>query len=525
LEGAFITMNSSRRFFKIVLISVLVVAVLLLTSVKFFSIYAEKKITEKLDAARCTFKTLDLDLLSRSVHVTELNWKYESDSAQQAPHQIHFAQFSAKGIGVLRYLWSGELRISKITADDGDILYNRALKIPPSNENASRKIQVDQIDLSRSRIQLTSDTVAEYSAALSCTLKNIRIDEDAKFNFEILSVKVLADHLVLQRSGSLYNTTISRLYLNSEEEKIEVDSLIMNPLKEKYEFANSLGKQKTRIVLQLPSIRMEGFALEKLQDSIFSVSIITIEKADLSVFRDKRLPFKNPLIPLPMQMLKEEIPFGLKLDTIRILHSKIVHEEIAEAGSEIGKINFSELNATLSNFNNRRYDDRPAFATVTASSKFMSTGFIDASFFMPVEKGSNYEARGKILHLNLQEINTITEAVGFLRIESGFMNRLNFKFYYNEKKSHGALDINYENLKMVSLNKKEKKNEINQFKTILINLLVRKDKNKDTPKGERTGVIDVERDPRRFVVNLWVISLFDGLKAAVLPDVQEEPKK
>lgn len=528
---AFIPMKSfSGRFLKILLIVLSSTIVLAFITARITSAYLEKVISRKLTEVNCKIDSLDVHLLSRSIRGKNLRWTTREDSAHRVPHQIQVDHISIEYIGALRYLFSHELHISKITVEDGAITYNQALqikdnlKVRDGNFNA---IHINQLVLSNLKVHFIADTIPEYSASIDVKLNTILIKNDPEeegVQYEVGAVEGIFKHLVFQGKSSLYNTTISRVYINSTDGKIDIDSIHMNPLKGKYEFANSLGKQKTRVVLQIPSIRMTGFAFDALRDSIFSVSTTEIREANLSVFRDKRLPFKNPLIPLPMQMLKEEIPFALKLDTIRVINSRIVHEEIAEGGNEIGKVNITALNATISNFNNRLYNDRPPFAVITARSKFMKTGLIEASFFMPVKPGVNYEAIGKISHLNLQEINTITEAVGFLRIESGLMNNLNFNFQYNEYKSNGKLDINYENLKMVSLNKKSK-NKINQFKTFILNALVKKNKDKNTPKEERTGVINIERDRRRFVVNVWVMSLFDGLKSAVLPDTQEEQSK
>ena len=525
--------SSSHRFLKILFISVISFLILLTIAAKIISAHLEKVISEKLTAVNCQVDSLDLSLFTRTLSGKNIRWISPPDSAHRAPHKVHFARISVKGIGVLPYLLHHELHISRVEGEGGDITYDRALK---TKKKAGEKksnfttIEIDQVAFSTMNVRITSDTIQEYSANLSFTLnkilaKNLNPGED--IHYDVATMEALVEQVVMQGKTSLYNTTIHRAYLNSKEGIIEIDSIRMNPLKGKFEFANSLGRQKTRVILHIPAIRMTGFDYDVLRDSIFSVSNTEIHDASLSVFRDKRLPFKNPLIPLPMQMLKDEIPFGMKLDTIRIINSIVIHEEMAAGGNETGKINMTDLNATISNFNNRLYDDRPPFSVIRASGKFMKTGLIEASFFMPIKKGVNYEAIGKISHLDLQEINTITEAVGFLRIESGLMNRLNFNFQYNEYKSTGVLDINYENLKMISLNKNKKK-EINQFKTFILNALVKKNKDKNTPKEQRTGKIDIERDRRRFVVNVWVMSLFDGLKSAVLPDTQEEnpkPKK
>jgi len=75
--------------------------------------------------------------------------------------------------------------------------------------------------------------------------------------------------------------------------------------------------------------------------------------------------------------------------------------------------------------------------------------------------------------------------------------------------------INYEDLKFKGL-KKEKSREKDDLKTLLINTIVRNDKDKDVPREKRTGTISFERDRKRQIFNFWWKSLLSGIKGSVL---------
>jgi hypothetical protein len=71
----------------------------------------------------------------------------------------------------------------------------------------------------------------------------------------------------------------------------------------------------------------------------------------------------------------------------------------------------------------------------------------------------------------------------------------------------------YENLSVIS---EHDKKAISQLKTMLINLIVKEDKTQKMAKKRRTGTIDIPRDRKRFIFNVWWKSIFDGLKASIL---------
>jgi hypothetical protein len=99
-----------------------------------------------------------------------------------------------------------------------------------------------------------------------------------------------------------------------------------------------------------------------------------------------------------------------------------------------------------------------------------------------------------------------------MRIESGDMKLLSFQFTYDDIASSGEVEMNYENLRILSLKEKEKKTMIDKLKTLLINTFIAKNKNENTPEENRKGTIEFTRDPKRSIFNYWWNSLFTGVK-------------
>lgn len=252
----------------------------------------------------------------------------------------------------------------------------------------------------------------------------------------------------------------------------------------------------------------------KLRDSLFTASEVHIASPELHVYRDKRLPFiKKENTPLPIALIRS-LAFGAAIDTVRIMNAKITYEEFPEQGFQTGQVTFERLNASLDHISNRDYFSNYKQSTLIVSSNIME-GVINAEFSLPYGEPQIYNAKGSIRNLELNHLNPILENLAFISITSGMLNLLTFDFDYNDFVSRGSLLVNYDNLKIVSMTK-EKESTKNEFKSWILNTALRKDKDKSMDKVKRTGTIYIERDRKRAIFNVWVKSLFSGLKSSVL---------
>jgi hypothetical protein len=92
------------------------------------------------------------------------------------------------------------------------------------------------------------------------------------------------------------------------------------------------------------------------------------------------------------------------------------------------------------------------------------------------------------------------------------MKLLSFQFTYDDISSLGEVEMNYENLKILSLKEKENKTMVDKLKSFLINTFIAKNKNENTAEEKRKGTIEFTRDPMRSIFNYWWKSLFTGVK-------------
>jgi hypothetical protein len=142
----------------------------------------------------------------------------------------------------------------------------------------------------------------------------------------------------------------------------------------------------------------------------------------------------------------------------------------------------------------------------------MNNGTLHATFTLPLNRGVNYQAYGNLRNMDLTSLNPALGNLSRIEIKEGTLNDLRFNFSYNDDVSKGEVLINYSDLNLRAL-KKEKVHEVNKILSAAINTIVKSDKDKSVDKSKRIGVIDIERDKKRFVFQLWWKSLLDGLQS------------
>ncbi|MEJ7646328.1 MAG: DUF748 domain-containing protein [Chryseolinea sp.] len=524
-------MKRPHRIFRIVFMIILSLSALLFIAGVILSNYAKNKLDRILLSQGMTIGSLSVNLFSQSVTIKEFSWSKAHDSIPHYTHHCKVETIYAGGIGVFNFLKSKKLEIKKLSVSNGTLSYNTAFKIQKDSTEAApaflKGLSLGELVFKEMSFSILNDTIEEYSGSTNITIKDLRLknlkDASVPQAYHVGSFTAEMTGLKMNSRESMYRLSVAALHANSNEHSIDVDSIVLIPKFSRYTFSRKVGRQLDRFVLRIPKINVEGFAFDGIKDSLFVAKLVNIRNVNLHVYRDKRLPFiKDQNMPLPIAMLRE-LPFEIAFDSIKIIDSKITYQEFPEKGYQTGHIVFTKLNASIDHINNRNYYPDYKQATIKAKARVMGTGFIDAEFSLPYTKSQIYNAKGSISNLALPRLNPMLESLAFISVESGKLNQLSFNFDYDDFKSDGSILINYENLKLIGLTKK-KESDRNDFKTWVLNMFLKKDKDKSVSKDKRTGTIEYERDRRKALFNVWVKSLMSGVKSSVLDTPAEKEK-
>ena len=517
---------SPKRFFKITGIIVLVLGTIIIVASFIVSAKLEGKIFEKIEAAGFRAKSVSISLLNQSVALDSVVY-LQPDSLQKNPHKLFIQKIKVNGIHVYSFLKKKELIIDHIVIHQGSIEYNKNFRIKknsgknsPDSTNKIKSIRIKHFSVSELQTAVLNDTITESSADINnFELSELKLAFKQDTTYSVGAVKAELSNLLQSKKGSLHNFSVAKIIYNSNEEHLEADSFKINSDYNKADFARIAKIQKTRLDIILPKIVFEGIKQERfISDSTLEVTRITIPKPTVHAYRDKRYPFvRDWIMPLPIEGIRR-LPFKLKIDSILIQQADIAYEEFSEKGlPTTGTITFNKLSASFAGLSTElKQPPKNSFCTLVADCKVMNSGSLHATFRMPLNSTVNYQAYGNVINMDLKSLNPSLGNLTRIEISDGTLNDLRFNFSYNDDISTGEVLINYKGLKLEALKKEKKSHETNKLLTAAINAIIKSDKDKSVDKSKRTGLIDIERDKKRFVFQFWWKSLLDGLQSTFI---------
>jgi hypothetical protein len=481
------------------------------------SVFIENKIESRLVELGATTSSISVNLITRSLNIAQLEWKTEADSLNPYSNSVSIKEISLKGIHLFSLLFSNRVIINHVALNNGTVWYNIHTK--DSNGFSSDKIKsvwLKSMSLRQMETHILKDSTTSFSGFSNSKFTNLKValDSGSAIHYTLDRAEADLEDIQINSFFGMYSGKIARVRISTVDQSFEMDSAELIPNFDKFEFGHKAAKQVSRIDLLLPHLSINGINFNLLADSSYIASVIRIDSFNLHVFRDKRIPFlqADPL-SLPMASFLK-IPYWIKIDSILISNSVIVIEEFPENAIASGVITFNEVSAVLVGLNNQSEKSAPKYAQLNTTGRLMNSGKIDALFQFPLDGVSVYTAKGSIIDMDFRELNPVLAPMANVRIESGYLNKLIFDFNYDEFVSKGTSDIDYKELRIISLN--TNKRSTNEIRTFLINAIVKRDKARSVSSIKGRGVIDFERDRKRYVFNLWWKSILDGIKSSIL---------
>jgi|GEM_PF-999054 len=549
--------------FRTILFSLLGLIVLLVLADIVLSKMAVEKLHSILSKSGVQVQKLRIDVLTRSLTIEGFEWRApenqdslttrtDSEAAYDAEAgrgtlQVSFETIHLSWVDVTSFIRKKEVRIGSLSASGGKIIADRrrfqksksrddsTSAEQPSDDRTSDKkrlpfslLFVSALTLDKIDLTIKYDSVTEHQANIALSIDDILLRQPELFgkleSYSIGDYMLIVKDYHMSAQKSMYTLAMKEFIFDSKSKKLTAESIVLLPRYGKYKFSRQVGKQLDRFVLRVPKVELTEINTDKIVDSILTAGSLKIHKADLYVFRDKRLPFiKHHNTPLPVALIRS-LAFGFALDSLLLIDTRIKYEEFPEKGFQTGYIIFDHLNANAAKVTNRDLYPDHNQTVLHVTSRIMGNGVINVDFTLPYDKAQVYNTRGRISNLRLETLNPMLESLAFIRIEKGRLNALDFNFSYDDFASRGEILLNYENLKIAGLTK-DKEGKENDVKSLALNLFVKKDKDKEVPIEKRSGKIYYERDRRRAVFNVWVKSLFSGVKSSVVdPPGERKPQ-
>ncbi len=499
-------------------------------------------LTEKIDDLKkkgitITYDSLDLNPWSGHLSANDITIRIGEDSTKLALDGSA-TQLVIEGVGILPFVLRKSLSIQSISLVDPHIVYSKEFKWPSDDNSTEKKkegiklkhISIDYINFSNASFLLKDSIKSDTSvnARTSMVIRNLQVDQEND-SLQLNKADLTFTPIEITVPKAFYTYSIRQIHFNLEEKSFVLDSLKVIPLYDRDTFMRKSGEQTSRMEALLSKLSLEDLVISRDQKLK-----IAIKKGEvnfkLHVYRDKRYPFlKKTQAEMPMEFL-QKLPFQLNIDTIKIEDSFVRYEEFPEKGDSVGYVFFEKLNSTITHLHNTAAENENV--TMHTTALFMGKGKLDAHFVFPSDTTKPYKTTGTLKDFPMAQVNKILEPSFQTRIESGVMSNFAFNFIYNKVRSDGNVELNYDQLKIVSLQKdKNDKKIINKFKTAVINLFVLKRNSEETARGDKKlGTILYYRDSRRAIFHFWWKSIFSGLVTAykldgLVPDLKDHGKE
>jgi hypothetical protein len=420
---------------------------------------------------------------------------------------------NVRSFNILRLIFRRDIHLGAITADIVKFsISKKKEKARAEGEPVTKSemsIFINTIDIKQAFFR-TGDSISRDTMSLKSRIDIEGLTINNTNEEQPVTVRrMVMDSLVVD--FPFYTLAFGQLQLDREHKRLTIDTLRLRPRFSKHEHARRKRVEDDRFHGMVTSFVIEGLNFAT-GDSVFVNASSVKFKLLLDVFRNKHYSFpKRDYMPLPVDALAK-LPFGLNIDTLRLIDSRISYEEIGEEADSSGTIYFDKLKAGIFHISTDKTLP-PAF--LEASSSFMGKG----TLVMTCQFSNTKEpavVKGSLSNFPLTRMNDMLGPQAKIQVESGTMLKLNFSFKFNDIRSDGAVDMSYKDLRIASLRKDKDKDKAvrNNLLTLAINTFIKDDAGRYVTGEKQTGVILFYRDRKKAIFNYWWKSLFSGIKSS-----------
>jgi hypothetical protein len=454
--------------------------------------------------------------------------KSENEGQPELTGKIESVKF--KGIHLIKAIFRKDIVISKVDVINSRIIgkvafqrKNRTTRISPVNIRIENlifdKLFIDLKDTSTAQSYLVKDGVLKLYDINVEKQDTLSPDIIRQFDFDLPEFKTVT-------ADSLYTFSAIGINYSATSNTLKVDSFAILPNYKEYGFTARSKFQTNRIEANLSGLIFHNFsAADYIQSGNIISSHIEIGGLEMRIFKDKRKEFKHENKPAFQDMIYN-YPHTLNIDSIGITGGNIVYTEHAEKAIEKGNISFNEIDATIYKITNDTiYKAEKAYFELKANALLMNKGKLSILLKAIIFDNQNtFTVNGTLSGMEVAELNPILEKSASITITSGKINILIFSFSANNTKATGNLKLLYKALKFDMMDRQTGETTAikEQVKSLIASIIVI-ESNPMPGEEVRSGIIEFERDPERFVFGYFFRALMSGMRTSVMKT--KSPKK
>ncbi|MET4080576.1 hypothetical protein ABIB40_000520 [Pedobacter sp. UYP30] len=463
--------------------------------------------------------------------------------------EIKLEKLQLTRISILKAYFDRKLDLSEIALKNPSIkmTHNKVPKKPDSVKNDStlyqkiaktlKSIHVGKIAIKDADFDYTNKAEPNNS---STSLKHVDINVD-DFLLDSLSgqdstrffyTKDIGFQLLDYKSVSkdkMYTMKVDSIFGSTKSKEITISNFKMIPMFKELAFARKYKVQKDRYDLTFGRIQLKGVDFLGLSsDQKIMVKKVSLNHSKVYVFMSRESPPPPGLDKaknFPHIALKK-LKTPIKIDTIKIKDLDVTYSEYNPASKKIGSVSFKNSYGSILNVTNDSLMlEKNNHAVADLNTSLMGTSKLNLkiNFNLTANDGA-FSYSGSMGKFNMQGLNSLSVALGLVKIESGEVDKIYFDAKGNTESASGSLNMRYHNLKveLLSDNIDGKGTEKKGFLSFLANNLLVIDKNPKDGEAARTATMSNARIPSASFFNLMWKTVFVGIKdivgVAIVPE-------
>lgn len=366
---------------------------------------------------------------------------------------------SAKEIGLdVIYLRDPHLEIyheKKSTTKDSasfKTLYRNISK--QMNSIEVKKLLIQNMNIVHHNFRNKADRVTHFNKA-NVLLSDILIDsvtqyDDKRFLYSKDALITFVD-MKVQTPDSLYFIKFDSIAVNAAKRNVHIEGINVDARYGSDNFVKKSSFAKEAYNLQFKSITFSNIDWwSMISSESFEVERADINDCNLIAYADRSLPPypKSKAGNYPHQLLmKLAIPVYIK--EMKISNFNVTYEEFNPNSGKTGKLEFNNINGTVSNITNKKeiIEQEPLMKT-QVQGQLMHAGQLNAAFTFNLAKA----AAGMFsvdIHLGATDgskLNTTTVPLGMVEVKSANIKELNAHINGSNYKGTGTVTFSYTDL-------------------------------------------------------------------------------
>ncbi len=334
----------------------------------------------------------------------------------------------------------------------------------------------------------------------------------------VLTIKNYA----FQLPDKVHTLQAKSIRLSTQDSTLTADNVEFRPNLGKVAFSKKQIYKAVWLYPQIEKLTINGFDFYNLlHHEELEMRSLVLDKVKFEIYRDRGLPNRPDYFPKMPQELLRELPFLVKIDSIKVKNANIIYEEQLPNRERPGRLTFENSEAVLLGItNDANLLKKPDFQTVLNFNTYiMGQGKLnmEAKFFLNDPKELHY-LHGEMGEMDMTAFNEMLEYVFPVRIKSGFIHAGRFDLRLNYKNARGKMYLRYNDLKVEVINRK--------FASFVANSFAVTNHN---PAGRfapmRVGEIKSTRNLARSIFSYWGYSVLNGFKTSIGLRGKKQQKK